>query len=152
VALQVSGLSQTVSELLPQEVPEGSNASAGQEPAPSHISATSHSPASARQVVVVGSLLTWQVPVALQVSGLSQTVSELLPQEVPADSKRSIGQSALEPVHCSAMSQSPASARQVAVEGLKPSAGQAPEPSQFSATSQLPAEPRHSVVLGSLLA
>jgi hypothetical protein len=116
VALQVSGLSQSVSALLPHAVPAFSNASAGQEPDPSHISATSHSPASARQVVVVGSLLTWQLPVASQVSGLSQTVSELLPQEVPEGSNASAGQEPA-PSHISATSHSPASARQVVVVG-----------------------------------
>jgi hypothetical protein len=55
---QVSASSQSVSELLPQAVPLASKASAGQAPAPSHFSSTSHSPASERHVTVFGSLFT----------------------------------------------------------------------------------------------
>src|SRR6185295_14446490 len=110
----VSGLSQTVSEPLPHGVPEGSNVSVGHAPAPSQDSATSQSPASARHTVVVGSLFAWQLPVALQVSGLSQTVSDPLPHAVPDGSYPSAGH-APAPSQDSATSQSPASARHTVV-------------------------------------
>jgi hypothetical protein len=83
VPLQVSGLSHTVSLGSPQGVPAGSFASAEQAPAPSQKSSTSQSPVSARQLVVLGSLLAKQFPAPSQVSGLSHTVSAALPQETP---------------------------------------------------------------------
>src|SRR5688572_3325717 len=76
----------------PFEVPvhvvvSGSKAFSGQAPeVPVQSSSTSHWPASARQVTVAGSGLGWHAPVPLQVSGLSQTVSEELPQAVPGAS------------------------------------------------------------------
>ena len=66
-----------------QLVVADAKASAGQVPAPSQNSATSHEPAAARQSVVVGSLFAWQNPKLLHVSGLSHAVSEELPQEFP---------------------------------------------------------------------
>jgi len=92
VALHVSGLSQTESLGSPQAVAAGSNESTGQAPEPSQSSATSQSPASARHSRVLGSLFTRQVPVALHVSGLSQTESLGSPQAVAAGSNESTGQ------------------------------------------------------------
>src|SRR6185503_15717228 len=58
----------------------------------------------------------------------------------------STGQAALEPVHCSAMSQAPAAERQTVLAGWKLLDGQTElEPVQFSATSQTPAELRQTV-------
>src|SRR5207247_11189949 len=52
------------------------------------------------------------------------------------------------PVHCSAMSHSPAAGRHTVVAGLKPSAGHSLcTPSQRSSSSQGPAADRHSAVL-----
>jgi hypothetical protein len=117
VALHVSGLSQTVSVELPHAVPGGLKPSAGQLPAPSHFSSTSHSPAAARQTVVVGSLLSFaHCPVALHVSGLSHTVSVVSPHCVPAGSKPSAGQLPA-PSQFSGTSQAPASGRQTVVVG-----------------------------------
>jgi len=180
--LQVSGLSQTVSLELPQAVAAGLNPSAGQEPAPSQLSATSQSPAAARHTVVVGALFAKQVPVASQVSGALQVVEVGSPQPVPLGSNTSAGQEPA-PSQYSATSQSPASARHSVVVaalfawhvpvalhvsgalhvvevgspqavplGSKPSAGQAPAPSQYSATSQSPASARHRVVVAALFA
>jgi Arc/MetJ family transcription regulator len=179
VELHESGLSQTVSLALPHAVPEGSNTFAGQLPAPSQFSATSHAPASARHTTDVGSLFTWQAPELLHVSGLSQTVSLALPHAVPEGSNASAGH-APAPLQFSATSHAPASARQTTLvgslfaahtpealhvsglsqtvslalphavpEGSNPFAGQLPAPSQFSATSHSPASARHVVVFGS---
>jgi hypothetical protein len=178
--LQVSGLSHTVSDALPQLVPPGSNTSTGHDPAPSHSSATSHSPASLRHVTVLGSLFTKQVPLPLQVSALSHTVSDALPQLVPLGSNASTGQ-APAPSHSSATSHSPASLRHVTVLGslftkqvplplqvsglshavsaelpqaaplgASASTGHVPAPSHNSATSHSPTAFRHVTVLGSL--
>jgi len=58
----------------------------------------------------------------------------------------SAGHAALDPVQFSAVSQTPAAARQTVVEDAKPSAGHAPlVPVHVSATSQVPAEGRHVV-------
>jgi hypothetical protein len=54
VALQVSGSVQAVSLGLPHAVPAAWNPSAGHAPAALQVSAASHSPAAARQVVVMG--------------------------------------------------------------------------------------------------
>src|SRR5262249_10165249 len=97
-------------------VPDGWKLFAGQLPAPSHVSATSQSPAEARHTVVVGSGFVWHDPVALHVSGLSQTVSELLPHGVPDGWKPFAGQLPA-PSHISATSQSPAAARHTVVVG-----------------------------------
>jgi hypothetical protein len=181
IALQVSGLSQIVSLALPHAVPAGSNASAGHAPAPLQFSATSHAPASVRHTTDVGSLFARQEPEALQVSGLSQTVSLALPHAVPAASNASAGH-APAPLQFSATSQAPASARQTTLvgslfaahapealhesglsqtvslalphavpTGSNASAGHAPAPSQFSATSQAPASARHKTLVGSKL-
>jgi hypothetical protein len=117
VALQVSGLSQAVSVELPHAVPAGSKPSAGQLPAPSQFSGTSHAPVSARHSVVVGSLLSFaHCPVALHVSGLSHTVSVVSPHCVPAGSNPSAGQLPA-PSQFSGTSHAPASARQTVVPG-----------------------------------
>ena len=65
------------------------------------------------------------------------------------DSKPSVGQAPLEPVQCSATSQTPAEGRQTVLLGSKPSLGQVTAvPSQCSATSQSPPVGRHTVVAG----
>jgi hypothetical protein len=171
-----------VSASLPQAAPLGSNASAGHAPAPSQFSTTSHSPASERHTVLVGSLFSRQSPLPSQVSALSHTVLDALPHAVPLGSNASTGQ-APDPSHNSATSHSPASDRHVTVLGslftkqlplpshvsalshtvsdalpqLVPlgsnaSAGQAPDPSHCSARSQSPAAARQVVVDGSRFA
>src|SRR5204863_264807 len=132
--LHVSGLSQTVSALLPHVVPAGSKLSEGQLPAPSQFSATSHSPAAARHCVVAGSWLVWHAPPPLNVSGLSQMVSALLPHVVPAGSKPSEGQLPL-PSQFSVPSHSPAAARHCVVAGSW-LVWHAPPPLQVSGLSQ----------------
>src|SRR6185295_5542121 len=138
--LHVSGLSQTVSLALPHDVPAGSNASAGHEPAPSQLSATSQSPASLRHSVVLGSKLLRHPPDALHVSALSHTVSLGSPHAVPAGSKEFPGH-APAPSQLSATSQSPASLRHSVVLGSKLSR-QLPEALHVSGLSQ-------TVLLGS---
>jgi hypothetical protein len=131
--LQVSALSHAVSDALPQLVPLGSNASAGQAPDPSHNSATSHSPASDRHVTVLGSLFTKQLPLPSHVSGLSHTVSAELPHAAPLGASASAGQDPT-PSHNSATSHSPVAVRHVTVPGSL-FTKQAPLPSQLSGLS-----------------
>src|SRR5439155_5550157 len=58
------------------------------------------------------------------------------------------GHVALDPVHFSARSQTPAAPRHVTPAATKPSAGQVSlMPSQLSATSQMPAEARQTAML-----
>jgi hypothetical protein len=82
LALQVSGLSHTVSEESPQAVPAFALRSAGQVPSAEQFSGKSQTPP-ARHSTLVDSWFTWQTPLALQVSGLSHTVSEESPQAKP---------------------------------------------------------------------
>jgi hypothetical protein len=180
VALHVSGLSQTVSLALPHAVPEGSNASAGHAPAPLQFSATSQAPASARHTTVVGSLFATQVPDALHVSGLSQTVSLALHTPCPQarmrrrDMRRRVailrdvaGAGIGTTHHRRRLVVHDTGTRRIArvrivatvslalphavPAGSNASAGHAPAPSQFSATSQAPASARHKTVVGSTL-
>src|SRR5438876_10467784 len=75
-----------------------------------------------------------------QLSNRSHTPSPSL-----SVARTSAGQLALVPLHCSAGSQAPVEARQMAVAGWNASGGQATEePSQVSATSQSPAAGRQT--------
>src|SRR5437879_4792461 len=75
-----------------------------------------------------------------QLSSRSHTPSPSL-----SVARMSAGHVALVPLHCSAGSQTPVEARQMAVAGWNASGGQATEePSQLSATSQSPADGRQT--------
>src|SRR5262245_30258725 len=106
----MSALSHRPSPESPHAVPANANAFAGQLPAPSQLSATSHSPAAPRHSVVVGSKFAAQPPEPSHVSALSHTVSLGSPHAVPAGSKAFAGQLPA-PSHLSATSHSPASPR-----------------------------------------
>ena len=100
--------------------------SAGHAPElPVHISATSHCPAEARQVVVAGSTTSTQLSlVPLQWSAASSSHAppcEAPVQRVLLDLKLSAGHAPELPVHISATSHCPIEARQVVVAGLKTS-------------------------------
>ncbi|PYR72292.1 MAG: hypothetical protein DMF86_24070, partial [Acidobacteria bacterium] len=135
-----------------QPVVAGANASAGQVPVvPVHVSATSHWPAAARHVVVVGWKASTHVfpdPEQWSPESLSQGPPFDDPvQLVVADANASAGQAADVPVHVSAASHGPAAALQVVDAGWNASAGHcALLPVHCSATSHAPAEPRHVVV------
>src|SRR5207244_381239 len=97
-----------------QAVPLAFFASAGQlGPLPGQLSATSHSPAAARQTT----LAAWKpsagqlLPTPSQVSATSHVPAEAR-QTVPAGLLASAGHAVLVPVHVSATSQAPAEARQ----------------------------------------
>jgi hypothetical protein len=139
-SLQVSGLSQSVLALLPHDVPLIMNTSLGHAPvlAP-HVSATSQPPAcAARHTKLDASLLLWQLPEPLQVSGLSQSVSALLPHDVPLDANASLGHAPVFPLpQVSAGSQVafvPAARHTCVLSSLL--ALHAPAPSQESGLSQ----------------
>src|SRR5947199_300108 len=122
-------------------------ASAGQVVAtPSHVSATSQAPTAARQTVPAFPAGCWHVgPLPPQTS-----LVQIWPSSVQglAGANTSWGQAALEPVHVSATSHSPADARHTVVPGRKPSAGHASEmPSHASATSHGPAAGRQTAAL-----
>src|SRR5262245_23069143 len=132
------------SQAPPFEVPvqlvvSGLKPSAGQAPdVPVQLSATSHSPAAARQVVVDDLKPSAQCPAPSQESVPSQAPPVEVPvQAVVAGWKLSAGQAPDVPVQLSATSHSPADARQVVVDGRKPST-QCPAPSQESVPSQAP--------------
>jgi len=76
----VSGLSQSVSLLLPQVVPAGSF---GWVQTPLLQTSSVQAFPSEVQAVSSATRFVWQSPPPLQVSGLSQSVSLLLPQDVP---------------------------------------------------------------------
>src|SRR5437867_2809316 len=79
-----------------------------------------------------------------QLSSRSHTPSPSL-----SVARTSAGHAALVPLHCSAGSQAPVEARQMAVAGWNASGGQATEePSQLSATSQSPADGRQTAPEG----
>src|SRR5204862_211731 len=101
----------------------GLKASAGHAPLdPVQLSATSHWPAEARQVVAADLKASLQVVALVPEQWSAASSSHTPPCELP--------------VHA-------------AVAGLKPSAGHAPlDPVQLSATSHWPAEPRQAVALG----
>lgn len=134
----------------PHEVSAGRNASVGQSAVlPVHDSATSHTPAAARQVVVAGE--NWFVghvaEEPVQVSATSHTPALGRHTVVPL-ANASGGHAALVPVQRSAGSQVPFPARHTVVFGKKTSAGHAAEfPVHVSAESQPPvAAARHTVV------
>ena len=107
-------------------------------PLPVQLSATSHSPAAARQMVVAGWKPSTHFPAPSQESIPSQAPPFEVPVQAVVDgAKPSAGQSPDVPVQLSATSHSPAAARQMVVDGLKPS-WQCPEPSQESVPSQAP--------------
>src|SRR5439155_1054748 len=142
---------------------------------PSHVSATSQSPAAARQTAVLFPSAGQAVPDPSQTSSSSQTpaaarqsvpafpaacwhasfvpshrsVVQTFPSSAPAVplvSFASAGQASPDPVQLSATSHSPAAARQTIVADLNPSAGHASlEPSQLSLMSQAPAAGRQTV-------
>ena len=125
------------------------NPSAGHEPdEPLQLSATSHAPADARQVVVEGLYPSTQCPDPSQESVASQSPPFEVPvHEVVAEAKPSAGQAPDVPEQLSATSHAPADARQTVVDGLYPST-QFPDPSQESVASQPPPleVPLHEVV------
>src|SRR5262245_20153425 len=93
--LQVSGLSQSVSDGSPHVVPKGSFGCV-QSP-PLHTSAV-QSLASVVHAAPFAALLAWHAPDPLQVSGLSQSVSDGSPHVVP---KGSFGCVQSPPLHTS---------------------------------------------------
>src|SRR5262245_45406557 len=132
------------SQAPPLEVPvqlvvSGLKPSAGQAPdEPVQLSATSHAPPAARQVVVDDSKPSLQCPAPSQESAPSQAPPLHVPlQLVVSGLKPSAGQAPDEPVQLSATSHSPAAARQMVVAVRKPSL-QCPAPSQESVPSQAP--------------
>ncbi len=111
---------------------------------PVHFSATSHTPAEARHVVVDGrnTSLGQAADAPLHDSAVSQTSAA--GRHTPPFANASVGHAAAEPVHDSATSQGPATGRHTFVDGAKLSAGHAAElPLQTSAMSQGPAAARH---------
>ena len=100
---------------------------------PSQVSATSHTPAEARQVVPAFPAGCWQVTfVPSHWSSEHGLPSSVHP--VPLDFFASAGHAAELPVQFSARSHSPAAERQVVVLDRKTSAGHAPlEPVHVSA-------------------
>src|SRR5207253_1506199 len=153
-----------------QSAVAGRRASAGQAVlVPSQVSATSQAPAAARHTAPawpagcreasrvashssgVRGLPSWVGGVPL---GFFASVVHGLPssvQVVPLDFFASAGQLGPLPGQLSAVSHSPAAARQTTFEDWKSSAGQLlPTPSQLSATSQAPAEVRQTVPAGVL--
>jgi hypothetical protein len=110
---------------------------------PLQLSASSQSPAAARQTAVLFASAGQLVEVPVHTSVRSQTPADAR-HTVPPGTNTSAGQSLLTPSQLSATSQSPAAARQTAV--LFASAGQAAElPVQVSAGSQAPADGLHTV-------
>src|SRR5215831_17237968 len=94
---------------------------------PVQVSATSHGPAEARQIVPAlpaGCVHVTRVPLHTSaVHGFPSSV-----HAVPEGCRASAGQAALEPVQVSATSHSPADGRHTVVAGANPSAGHAAEP------------------------
>jgi hypothetical protein len=110
---QLSGLSQSVSLGLPHVVPAAA-AGCPQLPDPLHRSFV-HGLPSEEQPSVGGSLFARQPPVALQVSGLSHSVSEALPHADPAGTNGCVQAPA--PSHTSDVQSLPSEAHAVP-EGL----------------------------------
>jgi len=125
---------------------EDANPSAGQVVlVPVHVSATSHTPADARHSAPALPAGCWQAALVPShwsaVHGLLSAV-----HAVPADFFASAGQSGPFPGQFSAVSHSPADARQTVLEDWKPSAGQVVlVPLHVSATSHAPADARQTV-------
>jgi hypothetical protein len=121
----------------------GAKASTGQTVlVPVQVSSTSQTPAAARHTepaFPAGCVQSSPDPShSSALHGLPSSV-----HVVPLDFFASDGHAALEPVQLSARSHSPASARQMTLEGSKASAGQTMlVPVQVSATSQMPAAAR----------
>ncbi len=120
---------------------DGSTASAGQAPDdPVQSSATSHWPASARHVNVLG----WNASTQVFADPLQWSVASHAPpvdvpeQVVVVGSKASAGQAPEAPVHSSATSHWPASARHVNVLGWKASTQAFADPLQWSVASHAP--------------
>src|SRR5439155_1455176 len=111
---------------------------------PSQVSATSQSPAAARHTSPPCPAGCWQsTPLPSHSSRLHGLPSSV--HAVRAALFASAGHAALDPVHNSAGSHSPAEARQSVVAGRKVSAGQAVlVPSQVSAASQSAAAARQT--------
>jgi len=112
-----------------------------------HVSATSQSPAAARQVTVEG----WKASAGqealdpVHVSATSQSPAAGR-QVVDDEANPSAGQSGLAPVQVSATSQSPAAGRQTTCAGTSASAGQVGlVPSHISGRSQTPVAARQVV-------
>src|SRR5262245_23870576 len=128
-------------EVPTQAVVAGWKASAGQSPdEPEQLSATSHCPADARQMVVAG----WKPSTQVFSPPLHESVpSQGPPFEVPTQAvvagwKASAGQAPDEPVQLSATSHCPADARQMVVAGWKPSTQVFSPPLHESVPSQAP--------------
>jgi hypothetical protein len=121
--------------------------SVGQTACCRQFSATSQSPAAARQTVELGAKASagQAAPEPVQCSAASHTPVDAL-HTVELGWNASVGQAALDPVQCSATSQSPADARQTVALDWKVSPGQTgPEPVHVSATSHAPADGRQTV-------
>src|SRR5207253_5428770 len=134
-----------------QSVVAGRKVSAGQAVlVPSQVSAASQSAAAARHTapaLPAGCRQSSRLPShSSRLHGLPSSV-----QAVPLAFFASAGQSGPLPGQLSAVSHSPAAARQTTFEGWKSSAGQLlPTPSQVSTASQAPAEARQTVPAGLL--
>jgi hypothetical protein len=115
---------------------------------PVHTSATSHSPAAARQDVPVGwnRSIGQSFVVPSHVSATSQFAAA--ERHTVVEDATASGQAALLPVHVSATSQSPLAARQTVVFGLNPRSTQVPAPSQVSWFSHAPEVAPHAKPLG----
>src|SRR5262245_60752023 len=124
-----------------QAVVDGWKASTGQSPdEPVQLSATSHWPAEARQMVVAGRKPSTEV---LAVPEQESVPSHAPPFDVPTQAvvdgwKASTGQSPDEPVKLSATSHWPAEARQMVVAVRKPSTQVLAVPEQESVPSHAP--------------
>src|SRR6266446_939180 len=113
---------------------------------PVQLSATSHSPATARHTVPAFPAGCVHVALVPLHTSMVHTLPSSV-QVVPLALKTSVGQAVLLPVQVSATSHSAAAARQTVPAALMASAGQlALVPVQFSATSHTPAEARQTVL------
>jgi hypothetical protein len=121
----------------------GSKASAGQLVlVPVHVSATSHTPATARQIAPALPAGCWQSSFVPSHSSVLHGLPSSM-QLVPAGLFASVGQVAALPGQPSARSHSPAEPRHSVVVGSKASAGQLVlVPVHVSATSHTPATAR----------
>jgi hypothetical protein len=103
---------------------------AGQLPAPSHVSATSHWPLAERHTTVFAATFVRQVPAPSQVSAPLQTVLVGSPQAVPLAWKPFAGQLPA-PSQSSATSHAPLAVRHCVVDGAS-FRRQTPAPSHVS--------------------
>src|SRR5207244_3920266 len=112
---------------------------------PVQPSATSHTPAAARQTAPAFPAGCWQASLLPSHSSRLHGLPSLV-HAVPEGLFASAGQLGPLPGQFSAGAHSPAEARQTVLEDLKVSAGQTVlEPVQLSATSHTPAAARHTV-------